>query len=148
MTFTVRSAIAASTLLLLPALALADTRAAKAADMVRPSVVRVNGFGETAALKKPKRAHRNVPPAPAPAKPAKPDAEDKAASDELEQISIGSGVVIVDDGTILTNLHVVYGVKRVTVTFAPRALLAAVTTSVTVILGSRMDGWSGSTTCE
>ncbi len=92
-------------------------RAAKAADMVRPSVVRVNGFGETAALKKPKRAHRNVPPAPPPAKPAKPEAEDKAASDGLEQISIGSGVVIVDDGTILTNLHVVYGVKRVTVTF-------------------------------
>jgi S1-C subfamily serine protease len=88
-------------------------RAAKAAEMVRPSVVRVNGFGETAALKKPKRAHRNVSPTP----PAKPEGEEKAASDGLEQISVGSGVVIVEDGTILTNLHVVYGVKRVTVTF-------------------------------
>jgi S1-C subfamily serine protease len=31
---------------------------------------------------------------------------------------LGTGVVIVDDGTILTNLHVVLGAKRVKVTFA------------------------------
>ena len=31
--------------------------------------------------------------------------------------SVGSGVVIVEDGTILTNLHVVYGAKRLSVTF-------------------------------
>ena len=31
--------------------------------------------------------------------------------------STGSGVVIVDDGIILTNLHVVAGSKRITVTF-------------------------------
>jgi S1-C subfamily serine protease len=30
----------------------------------------------------------------------------------------GSGVVIVDDGTILTNLHVVQGARRIRVTFA------------------------------
>ena len=30
---------------------------------------------------------------------------------------IGSGVVIVDNGTILTNLHVVHGAKRIRVTF-------------------------------
>ena len=30
---------------------------------------------------------------------------------------VGTGVVIVDNGTILTNLHVVQGAKRVTVTF-------------------------------
>jgi S1-C subfamily serine protease len=88
-------------------------RAAKAADMVRPSIVRVNGFGDTSALKKSKRPPRTLPPNP----PAKPDGEEKPAADGLEQISVGSGVVIVDDGTILTNLHVVYGVKRVTVTF-------------------------------
>jgi S1-C subfamily serine protease len=32
--------------------------------------------------------------------------------------SLGTGVVIKDDGTILTNLHVVWGAKRVQVTFA------------------------------
>jgi S1-C subfamily serine protease len=32
--------------------------------------------------------------------------------------SLGTGVVIVDDGTILTNLHVVYGSKKVRVKFA------------------------------
>ncbi len=31
--------------------------------------------------------------------------------------STGAGVVIVDDGTILTNLHVVQGVKRIRLTF-------------------------------
>ncbi|MGL6111997.1 MAG: S1C family serine protease [Rubrivivax sp.] len=39
---------------------------------------------------------------------------DKRAMDR----SLGSGVVIKDDGTILTNLHVVWGAKRVRVTFA------------------------------
>jgi S1-C subfamily serine protease len=32
--------------------------------------------------------------------------------------NVGTGVVIVDDGTILTNLHVVHGSKRIKVTFA------------------------------
>ncbi|HMO48545.1 MAG TPA: trypsin-like peptidase domain-containing protein [Rubrivivax sp.] len=32
--------------------------------------------------------------------------------------SLGTGVVIKDDGTILTNLHVVWGARRVRVTFA------------------------------
>ena len=31
--------------------------------------------------------------------------------------SVGSGVVIVDEGLILTNLHVVFGAERVSVTF-------------------------------
>jgi S1-C subfamily serine protease len=39
---------------------------------------------------------------------------DKRAMDR----SLGSGVVIKDDGTILTNLHVVWGAKKVRVTFA------------------------------
>jgi S1-C subfamily serine protease len=39
---------------------------------------------------------------------------DKRAMDR----SLGTGVVIKDDGTILTNLHVVWGAKRVRVTFA------------------------------
>jgi S1-C subfamily serine protease len=39
---------------------------------------------------------------------------DKRAMDR----SLGTGVVIKDDGTILTNLHVVWGARRVRVTFA------------------------------
>ena len=60
---------------------------AKAYDVVRSSVVRVNGWG----------------------------AEDAIDDDNK---SVGSGVVIVDKGTILTNLHVVLGAKRVQVVFA------------------------------
>ncbi|MFZ2652509.1 MAG: trypsin-like peptidase domain-containing protein [Burkholderiaceae bacterium] len=39
-------------------------------------------------------------------------------SDENEPRGVGSGVVIVDSGIILTNLHVVAGAKRIKVTFA------------------------------
>ncbi|HKA45548.1 MAG TPA: trypsin-like peptidase domain-containing protein [Burkholderiales bacterium] len=62
------------------------SRAAKAAELVRQSVVRVRGFA------------------------------DDGSGGEKEN-GIGSGVVIVDDGVILTNMHVVAGAKRVTVTF-------------------------------
>jgi S1-C subfamily serine protease len=64
------------------------SRAAKAADAVMSSVVRVRGYDEV----------------------------DEPGGSELMQ-GVGSGVVIVDDGTILTNLHVVSGAKRVSVTF-------------------------------
>jgi S1-C subfamily serine protease len=64
--------------------------AARAYDVVRSSVVRVRGFGE-------------------------PDPEN--AEKEIER-GVGSGVVIVDNGTILTNLHVVVGSKRIRVVFA------------------------------
>lgn len=62
------------------------SRAAKAAESVRQSVVRVRGFAD----------------------------DDNG---EEKEHGVGSGVVIVDDGLILTNLHVVAGAKRVTVTF-------------------------------
>jgi S1-C subfamily serine protease len=64
------------------------SRAAKAAEIIRPSVVRVRGFG-----------------------PFEGDHE------EIET-GVGSGVVIVDKGIILTNLHVVIGAKRIGVVFA------------------------------
>lgn len=63
------------------------SRAAKAAELVRQSVVRVRGFAD----------------------------DDNG---EEKEHGVGSGVVIVDDGLILTNLHVVAGAKRVTVTFS------------------------------
>ncbi len=68
--------------------------AAKAYEGIARSVVRVIGLGEE-----------------------DDDTEyrpDKRAMDR----SLGTGVVIKEDGTILTNLHVVHGAKRVRVTFA------------------------------
>jgi S1-C subfamily serine protease len=62
---------------------------ARANAAVFPSVVRVRGFG--------------------------PDRSDKESKD-IER-SVGSGVVIVDNGTILTNLHVVTGAEKLTVVF-------------------------------
>jgi S1-C subfamily serine protease len=45
------------------------------------------------------------------------DGEDKPEQRAMER-SLGTGVVIIDNGTILTNLHVVAGAKRVKVRFA------------------------------
>lgn len=66
------------------------SRMAKAAESVRLSVVRVRGYGDD---------------------PKNPKAGEK-------ERGVGSGVVIVDKGLILTNLHVVAGMKRITVTFS------------------------------
>lgn len=63
---------------------------ARAAAAVQPAVVRVQGFD------------------PDPKNPQAPDRES----------GVGTGVVIQDDGTILTNYHVVWGAKRLRVTFA------------------------------
>jgi S1-C subfamily serine protease len=62
--------------------------ATKAYEVIRPSIVRVRGLEP-----------------------------DKAGGEETET-SVGTGVVIVDKGVILTNLHVVLGAKRVQVVFA------------------------------
>ncbi len=85
--------------------------AARAYDKIIPSVVRVVGYdreGETPhAAKKPRRDGGE-------------DARAKGDGSELpgfEERGVGAGVVIVDNGTILTNLHVVMGAERVRVTF-------------------------------
>ena len=56
------------------------------------------------------------------------DADD--GSDDKEHRGVGSGVVIVDSGIILTNLHVVQGAKRIKVTFSDGTESDAVVTSV------------------
>ena len=61
--------------------------AAKAYEVIRPSIVRVRGL------------------------------ESDEDGEDIEK-SVGTGVVIVDTGIILTNLHVVNGAKRVQVVFA------------------------------
>ena len=115
------------------------SRAAKAYEAVRPSIVKVVGTGypeddEKADGKK--KAGRDA------AKPAKPDAKgadgkpalpkpgapgaDKRADkpalpeghpDIGKGVGIGTGVVIVDSGVILTNLHVVLGATKLKVVF-------------------------------
>ncbi|RQP26103.1 S1C family serine protease [Piscinibacter terrae] len=67
---------------------------ARAYAAIRPSVVRIVGSDD--------------------------DKDDPKPGDDprLHSRSTGTGVVIVDNGTILTNLHVVAGSKRIRVTFA------------------------------
>lgn len=43
--------------------------------------------------------------------------EDPKNKDKDKESGVGTGVVIKDDGTILTNFHVIAGAKRLTVTF-------------------------------
>ena len=66
------------------------SRAMRAAQTIGPSVVRVRGFSDD---------------------PKNPKGEEK-------QNGVGSGVVISEEGVILTNLHVVQGSKKLRVTFA------------------------------
>jgi S1-C subfamily serine protease len=72
--------------------------AAKAYEAILPSVVRVTGLsGED-----------------------DEEGDDKEDTPEARALgrSLGTGVVIVDNGTILTNLHVVWGAKKIKVRFA------------------------------
>ena len=64
------------------------SRAAQAYELIKHAIVRVRGLGEDGEV------------------------------DKDDERSVGTGVVIVDDGTILTNLHVVSGAKRIGVIFA------------------------------
>lgn len=64
------------------------SRAAEAYELIKGSIVRVRGLGS----------------------------DDEADKDE--ERSVGTGVVILENGTILTNLHVVAGAKRIGVVFA------------------------------
>jgi S1-C subfamily serine protease len=78
--------------------------ATDAYEVIRPSVVRVRGLPE----------------------PGAGELEGFVADE-----SVGTGVVIVEDGTILTNLHVVHGAQRLSVTFFDG------TESEAVIVGAR-----------
>ena len=79
----------------------------RAYDAVLPSVVRIVGLmtegddGSDEEIKK---------------DGAKSDAAAKKVHGPVER-GIGTGVVIIDNGTILTNLHVINGAKRIKVTF-------------------------------
>ncbi len=56
------------------------------------------------------------------------DGSDDQAN-EMAERGVGSGVVVIDNGTILTNLHVISGAKRIKVTFADGSESEAVVVS-------------------
>jgi len=93
------------------------SRAAKAADVIRPSLVRVQGYADPAAFKDKLKGKAKGKGQARPDHAGKPAAKDGDTPDGMVEISLGSGVVMMDDGTILTNLHVVFGASRVKVTF-------------------------------
>ena len=89
--------------------------AAAAYDAIIPSVVRVVGLmtegDDGSDVDEDKSAKDDKKPAP-----SKDPKAAKAPHGPVER-GIGTGVVIVDNGTILTNLHVINGAKRIKVTF-------------------------------
>ena len=85
--------------------------AALAYDKIIPSVVRVVGYdreGEAAP-----HGERKAGKETEDARPKR----DAGGMPGFQERGVGTGVVIVDNGTILTNLHVVMGAERVKVTF-------------------------------
>jgi S1-C subfamily serine protease len=85
---------------------------AAAYDAVLPSVVRVVGLmteGDDGSDRDESKQAKD-------AKDVKGGKDAKAARTPVER-GIGTGVVIIDNGTILTNLHVISGAKRIKVTF-------------------------------
>jgi S1-C subfamily serine protease len=88
---------------------------AKAYENILPSVVRVVSYVKKSRLKEEHAAARSS----AKPKPLGPATGSAAAKDdeEVEQ-GVGTGVVIIDKGVILTNLHVVSGADRIKVVFS------------------------------
>ena len=87
---------------------------ARAYEQIRPSVVRVVSYIKKSRLKdlEPRLAAKGAKP-----KPLGPAQEDLTGEgDEIEN-GVGTGVVIIDKGVILTNLHVVHGADRIKVVF-------------------------------
>ena len=74
--------------------------AAKAYEIISPSVVRVVGVSKSSATDK-----------------GKGNGKTEAGKEDTEH-SVGTGVVIVDKGIILTNLHVVQGAETIKVIFS------------------------------
>jgi len=81
--------------------------AAKAYETIIPSVVQVVGYSKSKAGKDGKGS-----------KSGKSGKDGKEEDDEESHRSVGTGVVIVDKGIILTNLHVVQGADVIQITFA------------------------------
>jgi S1-C subfamily serine protease len=108
------------------------SQAAAAYENVRPSIVRVVSFIKKSRLNDMESAKAAAPGSkkPKPQEKAKKDdkaeksdkdkdrlAPDLKAEDDEVEFGVGTGVVIVDKGIILTNWHVVQGADRIKITF-------------------------------
>ena len=90
---------------------------ARAYDKISPSVVRVISYVKKSRLKKDDPIkNAKLGPRPKALGPA-PGAEGAVEDEDVEQ-GVGTGVVIIDKGVILTNLHVVSGADRIKVIFS------------------------------
>jgi S1-C subfamily serine protease len=87
---------------------------ARAYDHIRPSVVRVVSYIKKSRLKEEEQKLATRSSRPKPLGPAQTDIT--GADDEVEN-GVGTGVVIIDKGVILTNLHVVSGADHIKVIF-------------------------------
>src|SRR5437763_1696405 len=87
---------------------------ARAYETIRPSVVRVVSY-----VKKSRLREEESKPTPRGAKPKPlgPAHEDLTGDNDEIENGVGTGVVIVDKGVILTNLHVVNGADHIKVIF-------------------------------
>ena len=94
---------------------------ARAYENIRPAVVRVVSYVKKSRVKEAlEKAHPAAKTAkPKPLGPAFEGGDKSLAKDDDEEIEqgVGTGVVIIDKGVILTNLHVVAGSDRIKVTF-------------------------------
>ena len=86
------------------------SQAARAYETIAPSVVRVTSYVHKSRLK----TDKDGKPVESNSLALSPDPEHP---DDVE-MGVGTGVVIIDKGVILTNLHVVQGADRIMVTFA------------------------------
>ncbi len=102
------------------------SKAAKAYELILPSVVRVDGFDHPEGV-------GNLPKSADPKdKKGKKDKDNKDNKDDSasKRQSVGTGVVITERGSILTNLHVVLGTSRIQVVFADGTESEAVVTGI------------------
>ncbi|MCG2591960.1 trypsin-like peptidase domain-containing protein [Ramlibacter sp. XY19] len=87
---------------------------ARAYDRIRPSVVRVVSYIKKSRLREEEQKLASRTAKPKPLGPAQADVT--GDNDEVEN-GVGTGVVIIDKGVILTNLHVVSGADHIKVIF-------------------------------
>ena len=95
-----------------------DAPGVAAYQAILPSVVRVVGHGDEDEAGPADKAREGARGKPGPRTP-------QGHADGDHGRSVGTGVVIVDKGLILTSLHVVEGARRITVTFADGSESAA-----------------------
>jgi S1-C subfamily serine protease len=86
----------------------------RAYENIRPAVVRVVSYIKKSRLKETEQKLANRSAKPKSLGPH--DTDVTGEGDEIEN-GVGTGVVIIDKGVILTNLHVVHGADRIKVVF-------------------------------